>query len=206
MDMSVVVSIGSNSRVYHRIGCPYEKRISEKYRMGMSEKRARKKGYHFCKYCGAVKGLFRVQGDKLTRIARGMDEELRFEKDTFFVRTDAGFWKFYWVKDAQGFVLYHRNTFNEAWSYESMMRGTFHRQKDVKATNAPKDILQYISAHDRAKKIIADDYRKLPRSTPKQKQYYKAAQSRDRRKKVRRVERLFELLANGADNRELLAM
>ena len=206
MDLSVVVSIGSKTRVYHRPGCPYEKRIYDKYRMRLSVKRAHKKGYHACRFCGSMRGFFRVYGKEFTNMADGLGAELRYDLNTFFVRTDEGFWKFFWFDDACGFVLYHRNSFCRDWSFESMMRGNYHRQKDVKATVDPRVLIQYIAAHDRAKKTIADDYRKLPRSTKKEKQYYQAAKNRDRRKQVRRVERLFELLASGANNRELLAI
>lgn len=74
------------------------------------------------------------------------------------------------------------------------INGEFHRQIDVKATESMEKIVDYIAAHDRAKATIMNDYRKLPRSTKKQKRYYEAAKRKDKRNAVRRVDDIFAVL------------
>ena len=64
----------------------------------------------------------------------------------------------------------------------------------VKATESMEKIVEYIIAHDRAKITIMDDYRKLPKSTKKQKKYYKAAERKDRRNAMRRLDSIFASL------------
>ena len=63
-----------------------------------------------------------------------------------------------------------------------------HRQSDVKQFTSPNSIIQYIIKHDEAKKIIAIDYRNLPRNTKKEKKYYEIARKRDHRQKHRRLQ------------------
>ena len=72
--------------------------------------------------------------------------------------------------------------------------GDFHRQADVKPARAIESIIEYIIAHDKAKVIIMDDYRKLPKATKKQKKYYYAAERKQRRTDTRRIDFLFAAL------------
>ncbi len=78
--------------------------------------------------------------------------------------------------------------FNEA------IHGDFHRQSEVKVTESMEKLVEYITAHDRAKVIIMDDYRKLPKSTNQQKKYYKAAERRDKNQAIRRPDFIFAAL------------
>ena len=78
--------------------------------------------------------------------------------------------------------------------FEEAIHGDFHRQSDVKATESMEKIVDYIIAHDRAKVIIMDDYRKLPKSTKRQKQYYKMAERKNRRNAARRLDAIFASL------------
>lgn len=55
-------------------------------------------------------------------------------------------------------------------------------------------IVDYIAVHERAKVTIMNDYRKLPRSMKKQKQYYEVAKRKDKRKVVRRDDDIFVAL------------
>lgn len=55
-------------------------------------------------------------------------------------------------------------------------------------------LFDYAIAHDKAKIIMMDDYRKLPQATHKQKKYYKQAKNKERRKQVRNIFALFDKL------------
>lgn len=92
------------------------------------------------------------------------------------------------------YLLYHRNTYSAWMSFNEAIHGDFHRQSDVKATKSMEKIVDYIVAHDRAKVIMMDDYRKLPKSTKRQKQYYRAAERKDRRNSMKRLDSIFAAL------------
>lgn len=124
---------------------------------------------------------------------------------TFYIRTDVGLWKFFWKEEACGYLLYHLSSFVPAIPTEDLMHRSFHRQGDFSATESIGSIINYIEAHDKAKKVIADDYRKLPRTTKKQKKYYKSAKKKARRQEADRIDRLFSLIANHAANSTILS-
>ncbi len=79
-------------------------------------------------------------------------------------------------------------------SFYQIKKADYHCQKDVKATDSFEKIMRYIINHDKAKVIIMDDYRKLPRRTKKQKMYYKNAEQKAKRKQKYRVYELFARL------------
>ena len=201
-DMDVFVSKSKGSKVYHRPGCHYIDRISIYYGKICSERRAIRNGYCACKYCGGTAGLHRMNRKALQKAAAGTKLETFYDDktSTFYLRTDIGFWKFYWKDEADGYLLYHLNAFDPDTPTESMTQGHFHRQKDFAANESIEKIVKYIADHDRAKAIIADDYRKLPKSTKKQKKYYKQAKKRAQREENDRVDRLFALIANHSAN------
>lgn len=80
------------------------------------------------------------------------------------------------------------------------VNGNFHRQFDVKATASMEKIVGYIIAHDKAKVTLMDDYRKLPQNTKRQKKYYRAAERREKRKKMKWLDTLFASLENSGPN------
>ena len=92
------------------------------------------------------------------------------------------------------YLLYHRNSHIKGMEFWEAVNGNFHRQSDVKATESMEKIVEYIVAHDRAKVTIMDDYRKLPTSTKKQKQYFKSAKRKADRKASRRLDSLFLMI------------
>ena len=95
------------------------------------------------------------------------------------------------------YSLYHLNHFDPSLTTERMIHSTFHRQNDVRPSSSPNQLIRYILKHDEAMKIIADDYRKLPQNTRKEKKYYEIAKRRDRRQKGRRVNMLLDSLSRG---------
>lgn len=88
----------------------------------------------------------------------------------------------------------YRNTFDANTDYQDLIRGEFHRQKDVKQTDSLVKLVEYIDAHDKAKVVIQDDYHNLPRRTKKQKKYYKQAERKVKREAVKRMDTLFAML------------
>lgn len=193
--MLVVVSrkIDKKYRIYHKFGCIYARRIKPDNRKEMSINVAERKHYHECKYCSGLQGdvkLHKTAFETWTRKKKA-NFTYRNETDTLYIQTEIGFWKVFLKEEIGKYLLYHRNTYSAEMSFDEAINGDFHRQYDVKATDSMEKLVEYIVAHDRAKITIMDDYRKLPRNTKKQKRYYKAAERRDRRNAVRRVDAIF---------------
>ncbi len=196
--MKFVVSDMSNAKVYHRCGCVYEKRIRPSHRMVLEEKELIRYGYHACRFCTGLAGYLKCSRKQLD--AQGADIGFSYwhnrRTNTLYFRTEKGFWKVF-RKPQVGYLLYHLNRYEKEKSFEQLANGEFHRQRDVQPAKSVDSLVAYILSHDRAKKIMDVDYRKLPRRTQKQKQYYRGAQRRERRNSIRRVEYLLDLLEKG---------
>lgn len=196
--MLVVVSRKSDKKhmVYHRLGCIYAKRIKAENRKEMSVEQAQKRHYQECKYCAGLLGDVRDHKKTLPKWEQKYHMKFTYEKavDTLYIQTDIGFWKMYLKEGLGKYLLYHRNTYAKDMDYRSATFGDFHRQVDVKATESLQKIVEYIAAHDRAKVIIMDDYRKLPRSTKQQKKYYQSAERKAKKKAGQRLDALFAAL------------
>lgn len=196
--MKVIISDHSVAKVYHRVGCPHAARIMYKHRMDISVTCADALGYRKCKCCGNLRGSIRALTVSPEKLGEGRNMEVSYNKktDTLYIRTAIGLWKTFWRGDI-GLVLYHLNRFDNNKSTEQLSHAAFHRQGDVPPTAALEKILAYIENHDRAKQIIADDYRKLPQRTRKQRKYYHQAESRNRRQQINRVFAIFADLEKG---------
>lgn len=204
--MLAIASNHTKKRIYHVGGCIYEKRIKENHRIEMKLRQAKKRGYCACKYCGGIGGYMRVYRKMLE--SKEKKKKMHFTyvamEDTCYIRTDIGFWRLSRKQDKQyrkqedQYVLYHLNHYDNRMTFDELSRAKFHRQCDVKPTESIGKILAYVEAHDRAKKIIADDYRKLPHATKQQKKYYKNARRKEERRQRRRLDELFDMIENGA--------
>lgn len=196
--MLVVASkkIDKKQRIYHRCGCIYAHRIKPDNRLEMSSEQAEKRHYHECKYCSGLRGDANVHRAAFATWSRKKNMNFIYHKesDTLYIQTKIGFWKVFMKEELGEYLLYHRNTYSVGMKFSEAIHGDFHRQSDVKATGSMEKLVEYIIAHDRAKITIMDDYRKLPKSTKKQKKYYKAAERKDRRNAMRRLDFLFASL------------
>lgn len=202
----MIVSRNSKKKIFHEPDCPYVKRISDKYRKALTLDQARSKGYRPCSWCGNTHGLYW----KMTKYPKAFPEEiskmkLSFDKDwkAICFNTGTGFWKMMWSNDEAGYRLYHLNKDHYSTNAKDtqLMRRQFHRQKDVKTTKRIGTIVTYIFNHDKAKRIMKDDWKKLPRQTQQQKEYYNKVKKKERRKSIRRVEDIFKQLERERKNK-----
>lgn len=193
MLVSVSRKTDKRHRIYHRLGCIYAKRIKPDNKIELSAEQARRRNYHECKYCAGLAGDVKVHKDSLATWEWKHKMQFAYQKttDTFYIQTEVGFWKIFVKEDFGKYLLYHRNTFSKEMNFRQAINGDFHRQKDVVPTESMEKIVEYIIAHDRAKLIIMDDYRKLPRTTRRQKKYYKAAERKAKKRELYRVNFLF---------------
>lgn len=51
MNNESIVSIGTNSMIYHKPGCRYVERIKNRNKMVLPKHNAKREGYHVCRYC-----------------------------------------------------------------------------------------------------------------------------------------------------------
>lgn len=199
MGLKVVVSMDQRkSSVYHRYGCRYAERIRYKNQMIVARGDARQQGYRACKCCCGLGGDLRAQinARNVDKWQETMHVALTYDKrhDRLFVRTRRGFWQIRSVDGGELYLLYHLNHFDELFTTQYMMKQSFHRQTDVKQTASLGGLIKYIYRHDQAKEIMDVDYRNLPRSTKRQKKYYRQAKKREQRRSIRRVDELFAML------------
>ena len=177
--MNVMLSTTSRSKVFHLPGCPYDNRIRYFNREDVRRDQAVHMGYRPCKYCSTTRAYYRINQSYMKQMTRryGVQFTMAYDTDTLYIRTDVGFWKIY--------------------TKAEMTHGKYHHQVDVKLSTSPNSIIQYIIKHDEAKKIIADDYRKLPQNTRKEKKYYEIARKRDHRQKRRQLYNLLDCISRG---------
>ena len=191
----MVISKKSGQMIYHEETCPYAKRMDKKYRRYISEQHALEKGYRACSYCGGLHGFFLRYTDDSGNLAASYDKK---DKAICF-RTDVGFWKVIAQGEPETYRLWHLNgsDFDKNVESKYLMRRSFHRQVDVKSTLNIGKIIQYIRDHDKAKKIIRDDWKKLPKKTSKQKKYYEKYKKKEKRRQHKRIDELFKKLEKG---------
>ena len=198
-----------NRIVYHKCGCIYAGRINPLNRKVREiQDVERKSKYCACKYCGGIAGELKVNKKQISRMEKNSGIKVYFDSftETIYVQTENGFWKMFYKKDIGQYLLYHRNTYDATYSLGKLKHGDFHRQCDVKPADSITTHINYIVAHDKAKKIIADDYRKLPRQTKKQKKYFNIAKKKAHRQEVRRLDYLFAVIEKERMNKELMAI
>ena len=166
----VVISKRSKLKVFHEPYCPYAKRMIGKYKRNLTEEQARSRGYSECSWCGGIHGTYLRMKAFPQAFPKDLSElglSYDFENQAVCFRTKIGFWK-----------------------------GWFHRQVDMSTTKKLGYILKYIVDHDKAKAIMEDDWRKLPKSTKQQRRYYRQAKKRERKKSIQRVDEIFRQLEN----------
>lgn len=193
--MSVVArkNARKKDRIYHKKGCIHEQRIKAGNHLTVTVMQAKRKGYRECKYCAGLRGDARIQQRKhVTR------KDVTFtyvkQENELYIATWIGFWKVCVQRRSGEYLLYHRNSYTVGMNVTEAIKGEFHRQSDVEGTTSMDCLVEYILKHDRAKVTVMDDYKKLPRRTRKERYYYQLAERNNRRKAMRRVNKLFALL------------
>lgn len=197
--MMRIISLISPGNVYHKDGCPYVQKISGKYKKWVNVNDRRYRKYRECKYCGGIRGYARVFGKRPERHSKEKKVSCYYEKATgyIYLKTDIGFWKIVYKQDTKRFLLFHLNRFDPSKKVKEMMKDRYQRQNDVGPSDNFDSLVNYIVAHDKSKKIMADDYRKLPHKTFKEKKYYEKAKQKAKRQESKRMEELFESIRQG---------
>jgi len=199
----VYASMKSKKKLYHMEWCPCVKRIDKRFLRKMKTYDiAKEQGYSECAYCGGTHGAYKAilrNPMMFGRIRKSFWFTYDWKDRALCVRTSSGFWKI--IKgDMDGlYRLYHlnRGSYDPAKTDYELMHGTFHRQKDVHPAENLERFMPYIYEHDKAKIIMDQDWRKLPKKTKKQKKYYRQAEKRASRNKKRRLDEIFDKIEKG---------
>lgn len=203
--MSVIVSANSREKVYHYGGCCCERKIRESNKIKLDLDEARAQGYRRCKCCKTRERHIPIEHGFHVNMGHIPNLEYRYDthSDTFYFRTDSGFWKAFW---RDGYVLYHRNTYIDKLSFDKLKYGNvFHRQEDVRMGTSLGKMVNYLVAHDKAMKVIDVDYRKLPQTTRREQEYFKKARSISKKRSLRRLDNLLDQISGGKVNYALSA-
>ncbi len=164
---------------------------------------AEAKGYRPCACCNGMEFLYGLERDSIENYKNLFHLDVDIKDHKIYVRTDAGCWKIIYKRDKQHFILLHRNYANGRTSLEDVEKVPYHRQGDMAEASTIMKYLKYIRAHDDFKQMMPKDYHKMPRSTKRQKAYYKAAKQREARKSARRVDNLFTMIERKEGIREI---
>ena len=201
MDVVISTEAPKGRKVYHRSGCIYEKRIFPRNKMIVTKAQAKAHKYHSCKYCSGLLGEIRTNAQiSMWKEKNNIEIDYVKQTNTVYKRTKIGCWKIIYDEEIKSCLLYHRNTYSEELSLEQAMDGGYHYQHDVKLADNLHKLVNYIVAHDKAKLIMMDDYRKLPRSTAKQRKYYRKAENKFRRQNTRQARQRLDDLFRSIEN------
>ena len=196
--MKAIFSTESRKKIFHLSGCPYSRRIRYRNKMITGTAEAERLGYHACCYCCTMRGFYNINKKRLE--AQAEKDGFRFtfvsRTGTLYIRTDVGAWKIFMTRDIH-YRLFHLNEFDPSITEKRIMTGKYHMQTDVQPALSPFSLIDYIVRHDRAKKTIEEDYRRLPQRTKREKKYYRKAQRKDALKNKRRVSELLDCISCG---------
>ena len=189
------VIISTNERgVFHEEYCPYAERIQPKYRKRIPEDKAIEKGYCECKFCRSVRGI-------VYKYRKTTDYDVYYDDidNALCVKTEVGFWKLIWREQYQDLVLFHMNhrgykAFNPELPAKVLMRGSFHRQEDFKASWSVSKALKYIDSHDHYFKLGEDNLKTMPQNTSKQRLRYRQQRNRKKKESIYNIMRIFNQL------------
>lgn len=202
--MDVIISMAAKGQkiIYHRQNCMYVEKMKPQNRMVLSQKTVKKQRFCSCLYCGGLKGELRTNPQfSAWEKEYGIAIDYIEKNNALYVRTKIGCWKLWPDEETDKYLLFHRNMYNKDMTLAEACYGAYHRQRDVKPMASLHQLINYIVAHDRAKVIIMDNYRKLPRTTAKQKKYYRQTENkikrRERKQAQQRIDYLFKLIAEG---------
>ena len=138
--------------------------------------------------------------DNNTMQSRYEDEYLKIERyatengliiklidDKLYVLTDIAYWKIVYLKDWNGFVLYHGNTIPTDLNILRYKDADYHFQKDAKQSDTIMKYMVYIKRHDDFRAELIENVENMPRKTKKQKNRYEKMKRKEKAYNTARV-------------------
>lgn len=191
----VLISNASRKHiVYHSQWCSFARRIKPDNQTLITLDAAMNSyGCLPCKFCRGLRVDVVLHEKAISHWSEAYQMQFTYDisSNSLYIRTDIGFWKIKSLRN-ESYRLFHLNHFSKSAPVSVMMKWKFHYQQDAGEKKSLDQLVMYIHKHDIAMKTIADDYRKLPQDTKKQKKYYAQAKNRERRRSWRRMDSLFD--------------
>ena len=196
MNNERIISLGSNSMIYHKPGCRYVERIQGKNRMALPKIEAKRNGYHVCRYCNSMAHHYRVEQSTLDFYSRCKKMQFNYLDGILYVKSEIGCWKLIYVRKEEKFVLYHRNATDKEVDFEHPQFDKYHRQEDKPYCNSIEGYLDYIYEHDKYKAAIGRGEKVTRFSSKKYERHEAKAQ---RKRQNNRIDYLFRKLEREND-------
>lgn len=170
----VVGALNSKNRIFHYPECIYAKKIGKSNLIEFALKSdARACGYRQCVHCSRLPKYYEKDKDKIDKALREGHMKMYIEDDSMYIDHDFSCWKITTSDTGYDLVLFHGNT--ESYNRLKVKNGHIQHHYHHQNYRGRADILsmiQYIIEHDEWKSTHSDNYKKLPRSTKKQRKEY----------------------------------
>jgi len=191
MNNERIVSIGTNSMIYHKPGCRYVERIQYKNRMSLPKSDARKEGYHVCRYCNSMNHHYRVEKSTIDYYSRCKKMQFNLIDGILYVKSEIGCWKIIYIRKRESFALYHRNSTTKELDFDNPQYEQYHCQEDKPYCNSIEGYIDYIYNHDKYKAAINRGEKVTKFSSKK---YAKREAKAQRKRENSRIDYLFRFL------------
>lgn len=107
--------------------------------------------------------------------------------DKLYVLTDIAYWKIVYLKEWNGFVLYHGNSIPTDLNILRYEDADYHFQKDAKQSDTIMKYMIYIKRHDDFRADLIENVENMPRKTKKQKKKYDKMKKKEKAYNTARV-------------------
>lgn len=179
-----IVSIGTNSMIYHKPGCRYVNHIKPENRLFVSEQEAKFEGYHICKYCNCMNHHYQTEWETLDFYSKSKGMQFNYIDGILYVKSEIGCWKLVYVRKEEKIVLYHRSATTKSLDFNNPQYEPYHRQADVPYSNSIKVCLEYIYEHDKYKAALGRGEKITKFSSKKYERYAAKAEIKRQRNRV----------------------
>lgn len=183
-------------KIFHHSQCTYVNRTKMENRIQFySEKEARDKGYRMCNCCSHMGKQFRKEKKEIQELARKNRVKVRLYDGAVYLETDVAPWKIISAGQQHKLFLYHGNheRYENLKKKNGMIEHHYHSQSDARGKTIV-DYMNYIIRHDQWREQIKNEYRSLPKTTKRQRDYYKSQKKKARRNAIHNVYNLIEKL------------
>lgn len=181
-------------KIFHHSHCTYVKRTKMENRIQFyTEKEAREKGYRMCNCCSHMGKQFRKEKEEIQELARKNRVKVWLYDGAVYLETDVAPWKIISAGQQHKLFLYHGNheRYENLKKRNGMLEHHYHSQSDARGKTIV-DYMNYIIRHDQWREQIKNEYRTLPKTTKRQRDYYKSQKKKARRNAIHNVYNLIE--------------
>ena len=191
MSTKRVISINTSSKIYHKHGCRYVKKMLPQNRLDISKKEIRRQGFHCCRYCNSMNHHYNTEQTIMNHYAKNKNMEFQYVDGILYVKTEISLWKLVYSRKEEKIAIYHRNTSPEPVNLNCLEKEQFHRQRDMEYAETIQGCLNYIYEHDQYRSALERGEKNIHYSSKK---YERQAVKNEKRRNINRVYYLFSVL------------